>query len=206
VPYTAGQAESANLSVCTCIVIQSLTVACEIMRDSGFRIFCGLLGGMVAASIAFAAAAQVVAGRWELIDYDQDRPTNKSQIALWLSSDVWIDNPAPTSRYDVRGMPLLSIQCRDGQPVFYINPNFEVPAGAVAVTYRFDDGVAVDGTWKSDGITIAPSDGVAFVRSMLGKQKLSLTITFAGAKPTGTVFEIARLDTALQALRPHCSW
>ena len=41
---------------------------------------------------------------------------------------------------------------------------------------------------------------------MLGKQKLFLTITFAGSKPTSTVFEIARLDTALQALRPHCSW
>jgi hypothetical protein len=161
---------------------------------------------MAAATIALAAAAQVVAGRWELIDYDQDRPTNKSQIALWLHSDIWVDNPAPTSRYDARGMPLLSIQCRDGQPVFFINLNFEVPAVAVAVTYRFDDGAAVDATWKSEAITIAPSDRVAFVRSMLGKQKLFLTITFAGSKPTSTVFEIARLDTALQALRPHCSW
>jgi hypothetical protein len=79
-------------------------------------------------------------------------------------------------------------------------------ADAVAVTYRIDDGLAVDATWKGWATVIAPSDGVAFVRSMLGKQKLSLTIAFAGAKPTGTVFEIARLDTALGALRPHCSW
>ena len=176
------------------------------MRASEFRVFCSLFGGMAAASIALAAAAQVVAGRWELIDYDRERPTNKRQIALWLSSDIWVDNPAPTSRYDGRGMPLLSIQCVDGEPEFFVNLNFMVPADAVAVTYRIDDGVAVDATWKGWATAIAPSDGVAFVRSMLGRQKLSLRIAFAGSKPTSTVFEIARLDTALQALRPHCAW
>jgi len=176
------------------------------MRDREYRIFCGLLGGMAVVSIALAAVAQVVAGRWELIDYDPDHPTNKSQIALWLHSDIRLDNPAPTGRYDARALPLLSIQCVEGQSKFFINLNFEVPEGAVAVTYRFDDGVAVDASWTSGAITVAPSDRLAFVRSMLGKQKLFLTITFPGAKPTSTVFEIARLDTALQALRPHCSW
>jgi len=33
-----------------------------------------------------------------------------------------------------------------------------------------------------------------------------LTITFPGAEPTSTAFEIAALDAALRPLRPHCAW
>jgi hypothetical protein len=164
------------------------------------------LGGFVLACLGFAATAQVVAGRWELIDYDQAHPTGKSQIALWLQGSIRVKNPAPTNAYDAQALPLLSIQCVDGQSKFFINLNFEVPTAAVAVIYRLDEGAPVDATWKSGGIVIAPDDKVSFVQSLLGKRKLSLTMTFPGAGPTGTVFEIAGLDTALQALRPHYAW
>jgi hypothetical protein len=117
-----------------------------------------------------------------------------------------IKNPAPTNAYDAQGLPLLSIQCVDGRPEFFINLNIEVLTGSVAVTYRLDEGAAVHATWKSEGIAMAPDDKTAFVHSLVGKRKLSLTITFPGAEPTSTAFEIAGLDDALQALRPHCAW
>jgi Type VI secretion system VasI, EvfG, VC_A0118 len=164
------------------------------------------LAGLALACLAFAAAAQVVAGRWELIDYDQDHPTDKSQIALWLQAGMRVKNPAPTGPYDAQALPLLSIQCLHGRSEFFINLNFEVPTGAVAATYRLDESAPVHASWKSEGIVIAPGDKVSFVRSLLGKRKLFLDITFPGTEATSTVFEIAGIDTALQRLRPHCSW
>ena len=92
-----------------------------------------LLGGLALTCLGFAAAAQVIAGRWELIDYDQAHATGKSQIALWLQAGTRVKNPAPTNAYDAQALPLLSIQCVDGQSKFFINLNFEVPTGAVAV-------------------------------------------------------------------------
>jgi Type VI secretion system VasI, EvfG, VC_A0118 len=163
------------------------------------------LAGIGVICFGLAAAAQAIAGRWELIDYNP-KQAKKAQIALWLRSDVWVDNPAPTNPYDAKGMPLLSIQCQDGQPEFFINLNFEVPQGAVAVTYRLDEGEAMESAWMTESVSIRPSDHIALVRSMLGKNKLFLTISFPNAKPTSTVFEIAGLDKALQLLRPHCSW
>jgi hypothetical protein len=148
-------------------------------------------------------ASAVIAGRWDLVDYDDPK---HHQIGLWLLSGIRIKNPAPTNAYDAQGLPLLTIQCLDGRPEFFINLNFEVPTSLVAVTYRLDEGAAVDATWKSEGITITTEDKVGFVRSLVGKRKLSLIITFPGATPTSTAFEITGLDVALPALRPRCSW
>jgi hypothetical protein len=90
--------------------------------------------------------------------------------------------PGHYHAYDAEGVPLLSIQCLDGRPEFFINRNFEVPASLVAVTYRLDEGAAVDATWKSEGITISTEDKIRFVKSLVRKRKLSLTITFPGAR------------------------
>lgn len=94
----------------------------------------------------------------------------------------------------------------EGAVYAFFNLNFEVPTGPVAVASRLDDGETVSGTWKSSGITVEPDDRIAFVRTLLGKRQLSLTLTFPGVGPTGTTFQVGGLDTALQTLRPHCSW
>jgi hypothetical protein len=175
----------------------------RLLRARRNRLLLGVLG---LACLRCAATAQVTVGRWELIDYDRAHATGKSQIALWLQGDRRVKNPAPANAYNAQGLPLLSIQCVEGRPEFFINLNFEVPSGVVAVASRLDQGADIGGTWNSEGIAIAPDNQVAFVRSLLGKRELSLTLTFPGAEPTSTVFQIAGIDTALQALRPHCSW
>lgn len=169
-----------------------------------------LLGALVLCGMAAVAAAQVqgVPGRWELTDYDPTHQTGKSQIALWLEADQRILNPHPADKYHVRALPLLSIQCLEGQPEFFINLNFEAERGPVDVSYSLDGGPPMAATWqvRDSTTSIAPDDKVDFVRSLSGKRRLDLTLTFAGADPTSTAFDIAGIDAALDKLRPNCRW
>jgi hypothetical protein len=49
-----------------------------------------LLAGLVLTWLGLASSAQVSAGRWELIDYDREHTSGKSQIALWLLAGMRI--------------------------------------------------------------------------------------------------------------------
>ena len=115
----------------------------RLLRARRNRLLLGVLG---LACLRCAATAQVTVGRWELIDYDRAHATGKSQIALWLQGDRRVKNPAPANAYNAQGLPLLSIQCVEGRPEFFINLNFEVPRGVVAVASRLDQGADIGGT------------------------------------------------------------
>lgn len=169
---------------------------------------CAVLGALLLCCLATIAQAQGVPGRWELTDYDPTHLTGKSQIALWLEADQRILNPQPVDKYSVRALPLLSIQCESGQPDFFINLNFEAKIGPVDVSYSLDGAPPAAATWRvrDSAVSIAPDDKVDFVRALLGKRRLDLTLTFPGAEPTSTSFEIAGIDAALDKLRPSCSW
>jgi hypothetical protein len=167
-----------------------------------------LLGALLLCCIARAAGAQDVPGRWELTDYDPTHQTGTSQIALWLQADQRILNPHPVDPHNVRALPLLSIQCQGGQSEFFINLNFEADRGPVDVSYSLDGGPAMDATWqvRDSGVSVAPEDRVDFVRSLLGRRRLDLTLTVARAEPTSTGFDIAGIEAALEKLRPSCPW
>jgi len=144
--------------------------------------------------------AQRPAGRWELIDYG---PT---QIALWLTASSRVTNPNATNAYDRQGLPLMTVQCLEGKPTFFVNIQFELPGERLPVTYRLDDGKPVTTVWKIDGhIAIAPEDTKAFVQLLLDKEKLVLTLEFPNG-PTTTSFEIAHLEEAMRLLAGRCSW
>ena len=157
-------------------------------------------------AVSAVAEAQVVAGRWELIDNDPDHQTKKSEIGLWLQGDRWLANPKPTNQYDAKGLPLMALRCEAGKPEFFINVNFEVSPSEVTVSYQLDSDAPIDAKWRAEGIVVEPKDGVSFVRSLLGKRQLALIVTFPGAQPTATSFAIADLDRAIEKLRPHCEW
>ena len=170
------------------------------------RALVGALGALLVSTLG--AAAQGVPGRWELSQFDPAGQTNSSETALWLEAEGRLLNPQPSDPHAVRVLPVLSIQCRNGEPDFFIRLNFEAPPGPVAVSYGLDGGAPVAATWqlRDNATALAPDDKVAFVRAMLGRSWLDLTLTFAEAEPTSTRFEIAGIDAALEKLKPACPW
>jgi len=167
-----------------------------------------LAGALGALLLAAPAQGQGVPGRWEFSQFDPAGQTNSSESALWLEAEGRLLNPQPSDPHAVRVLPVLSIQCRNGEPDFFIRLNFEAPPGPVAVNTSLDGGDPVAATWqlRDKATALAPDDKLAFVRAMLGKRWLDLTLTFAEAEPTSTRFEIAGIDAALEKLKPACPW
>jgi hypothetical protein len=130
---------------------------------------CGLsVCVLVLLGLCAVADAQLVGGRWELVDNDPDHQTNKREIGIWLQADRRVANPQPHSQYDAKGLPLMALRCEQGKSEFFINLNFEVDSGEVAVSSRTDGDAAVDSKWTAEGVALEPGDKVAFVRSLLG--------------------------------------
>ena len=147
-------------------------------------------------------------GRWELISYAPGNGVAK-QVALWLTGDGKLANPAPQSPWDGAATPLLSIQCLGAERVAFVNLNWEANVALASVTTRLDDGPSRAARWRLDlpgGVAILPLDKEAFVSELLGKRSLRLTLRFAGATPTTTTFQVAGLDLALAPLRDQCGW
>ncbi|HTZ81321.1 MAG TPA: type VI secretion system-associated protein TagO [Stellaceae bacterium] len=168
-----------------------------------------LLGALLTGGAVLAQAQQQeLPGRWELTQFDPSGVTGDSQSALWLEAEGRILNPEPSDPHAVRVLPVLSIQCRNATPDFFLKLNFEAPSGSVAVSYSLDGGPPMQATWqpRDDATALAPDDKVDFVRALEGKNRLDLTLTFPDAEPTSTSFDLTGIDAALAKLRPACTW
>ena len=128
--------------------------------------------------------------------------------ALWSHSRSALPNPDPNANPLLRQAPaLLSVQCQDGRRLAFVNHNFEVEAGSATVSTSLDDGPATTETWSADtDIALRPPDVIVFVARLRGHQRLRMTVTWPGAAPTSTEFDVTGIEAALKPLHAACGW
>lgn len=128
--------------------------------------------------------------------------------ALWSQSRTMLVNPDPHVIPQLRQLhSALSVQCQKGRRLAFVNHNFEVEAKAAVVSTSLDNGSATTELWRDDtGIALEPADPVRFVRRLRGHRSMRMTVTWPGAVPTSTEFDVAGLEKALMPLHRACGW
>ncbi|WP_340619403.1 type VI secretion system-associated protein TagO [Xenorhabdus siamensis] len=109
-----------------------------------------------------------------------------------------------------RYTPVLGIVCQNNKTELYINWNAYLGIDSTKVITRVDKEKKNNKWWNistNNKASFYPTDGkIAFIKSLLGKNKLFVQVTPYGENTINTAFNITGLSDEIAPLRKTCGW
>jgi type VI secretion system protein VasI len=107
-----------------------------------------------------------------------------------------------------KSSPTLVLRCKERKTVAYIDWEAYLGLDETRVLTRIDDQPASRTSWSisTDRKASFHEQPIAFIKSLLGHQRLVSEVTPYGENPVLVTFSIAGLNQAIGPLRETCGW
>lgn len=183
--------------------------ACADMKERSARLLCyddlaTAIGAMPEAFKAMERQKVAAYGFWQVLS-----ETDQLGIeTIYLSQSPYNRLSSVAQQVNV---PNLSIRCRQGNTDVYLDWRSTLTAGRQNVREIFlfiqnDSEPETRYSWQLslDGYAAFANDPIEFVKSLRGKRKMQMRITPTGGNTETLMFEISRIDEALNILVKRC--
>lgn len=139
-----------------------------------------------------------------ITDIDKSEIDDTQTVVMFVNAE----EPVHTSLLG-RSTPSLVIRCQNNKTEVYIQWGAYLGLDTIETITRIDKEKATKKFWSvstNNKSAFYPSGGIAFIKSLLNKEKLFAQVTPYGENPVKVSFNISGLNEEISPLKTACKW
>ncbi|MEY0031324.1 type VI secretion system-associated protein TagO [Providencia rettgeri] len=139
-----------------------------------------------------------------IIDIDKSEIDDTQTVVMFVDSE----EPVYTSLFG-RSTPSLVFRCQNNKTEVYIQWGAYLGLDTIETITRVDKEKATKKFWgvsTNNKSAFYPSGSIAFIKSLLNKEKLFAQVTPYGENPVKVSFNISGLNEEITPLKTACKW